>query len=407
MNEQLTIGRWRNELEAELKETILGFWMKHAIDEKYGGFVGEIKHDMTVVQGADKGLVLNARILWTFSSAYRVYKDEAYSNVAARAYAELDRKFRDRTNGGLYWMVDASGRPAQDKKQVYGQAFAIYALSEYYRATGADEALEWAKELYLLLEKHAYDPAHRGYIEALAADWSPTADLSLSGKDLNERKSMNTHLHVLEAYTNLYRVWQPEGLRMKLADLIDIHLDKIIDPSNHHFLLFFDDQWRSKSEHVSYGHDIEGSWLLWEAAEVLGDETRLERVRREALAMADATIAEGIDADGGVFNEADGRGHLDDTKDWWPQAEAMVGFLNAYQLTGKEEYLQAARDSWTFIKTYIRDAEHGEWHWQVTREGKPVTSHPKVDPWKCPYHNGRACLEGLERLAHLEARRSA
>ncbi|MFD0670776.1 AGE family epimerase/isomerase [Cohnella sp. GCM10027633] len=403
MNGQLTNASWRAELEEELKNNILGFWMRHTIDEKHGGFVGEIKHDMTVVGDADKGLVLNARILWTFASAYRVYKDDRYLTIAERAYAELDAKFRDREHGGLYWMVDAHGRPVQDKKQVYGQAFAIYALAEYNRATGNEGALDWAKELYLLLEKHAYEPAHRGYIEALAADWTQTGDLSLSGKDLNERKSMNTHLHVLEAYTNLYRVWKPEGLRLKLADLIDIHLAKIVNADNHHFLLFFDDEWNSKSEHVSYGHDIEGSWLICEAADVLGDEALIARARREALAMADATIAEGIDADGGVFNEADGHGHLDDSKDWWPQAEAMVGFLNAYQLTGEEKYRQAALNSWRFAKTYMVDSVNGEWHWQVTREGVPVTTHPKVDPWKCPYHNGRACMEGMERLAHLEA----
>lgn len=405
MSTLLTNDQWRRELEDELRARILGFWMKRTINEKHGGFVGEIKHDITVNEDADKGLVLNARILWTFASAYRVYKDQAYLTMAQRAYMELDAHFRDRANGGLYWMVSAAGEPVESKKQVYGQAFAIYALAEYYRATGSGEALDWAKEIYLLIEKHAYESAHRGYIEALAADWTQTDDLSLSGKDLNERKSMNTHLHVLEAYTNLYRVWQPEGLRMKLTDLIDIHLDKIVNADNHHFLLFFDDEWTSKSGHISYGHDIEGSWLLCEAADVLGDEARIARVRAEALAMADATLAEGMDTDGGVFNEADGHGHLDDSKDWWPQAEAMVGFLNAYQLTGNEKYSQAARNSWTFIKTFISDPVNGEWHWQVTREGVPVPSHPKVNPWKCPYHNGRACLEGLERLAHIEAHR--
>ncbi len=405
MSTLLSNDQWRSELEEELHTRILGFWMKRTINGKHGGFVGEIKHDMTVNEDADKGLVLNARILWMFASAYRVYKDQAYLTMAQRAYKELDGRFRDRANGGLYWMVSAAGEPVESKKQVYGQAFAIYALTEYYRATGSSEALDWAKEIYLLIEKHAYDPAHRGYIEALAADWTQTDDLSLSGKDLNERKSMNTHLHVLEAYTNLYRVWQPEGLRMKLADLIDIHLDKIVNADNHHFLLFFDDEWTSKSGHISYGHDIEGSWLLCEAADVLGDEARIARVRAEALAMADATLAEGMDTDGGVFNEADGHGHLDDSKDWWPQAEAMVGFLNAYQLTGNEKYSQAARNSWTFIKTFISDPVNGEWHWQVTREGVPVSSHPKVNPWKCPYHNGRACLEGLERLAHIDAHR--
>ncbi len=401
MNNQLTLEQWRSELEAELKTNILGFWIQHTVDEKNGGFIGEIKSDMTVTPDADKGLVLHARILWTFSTAYRFYKDEAYLVMARRAYEALDLMFRDRAEGGLYWMVDISGNPVQDKKQVYGQAFSIYALSEYYRAAGSEEALAWAQELYRLIEKYAYDSVHRGYVEALARDWSETTDLSLSGKDLNERKSMNTHLHVLEAYTNLYRVWKPEGLRMKLAELIDIHLDLIVNKDNHHFLLFFDDEWNSKSEHVSYGHDIEGSWLLSEAADVLGDAERIARVRTEALAMAEATLAEGTDVDGGLFNEADGHGHVDDTKDWWPQAEAMVGYLNAYQLSGKAALLQAAKDSWTFTKRYISDSNHGEWHWQVSREGVPNLSYAKVDPWKCPYHNSRACFEGLERLTHI------
>ncbi|QJD82046.1 AGE family epimerase/isomerase [Cohnella herbarum] len=406
MNDQLTLERWRAELEKELKSNILGFWMKHTIDERNGGFVGEIGSDMSIKPDADKGLVLNARILWTFATAYRVYQDEAYRTIADRAYEELGQRFRDRKHGGLYWIVDAFGHPVQDKKQVYGQAFVIYALSEYFRATGSEEALSWAKELYRLIEKHAWDSVHRGYIEALAGDWTETNDLSLSGKDLNERKSMNTHLHVLEAYTNLYRAWKPEGLRMKLAELIDIHLELIVDSNNNHFKLFFDDEWNSKTEQVSYGHDIEGSWLLCEAAEVLGDDARIRKVNEAAYAMAEATLAEGTDSDGGIYNEADGKGHIDDSKDWWPQAEAMVGFLNAYQLSGNEAMLRAAMKSWSFTKTFIIDDENGEWHWQVSRDGVPNRSYAKVDRWKCPYHNSRACFEGLERLAHLIQRRN-
>lgn len=392
--------RWRSELEQELKSNILGFWIRHAQDDKHGGFVGEIRDDMTIVADADKGLVLNARILWTFASAYRIYGESVYLEMADRAYEALER-FADPLHGGLFWMIDASGSPTQDKKQVYGQAFAIYALAEYYRATGADKALVRAEELYRLLEKHAYDPVRLGYVEALARDWTETADLSLSGKDLNERKSMNTHLHVLEAYTNLYRVWKPEGLRVKLAELIDVHLDKIVDKGTHHFRLFFDDEWVSKSGDVSYGHDIEGSWLLCEAADVLGDSLRTERVRREALEMARATLEQGVDQDGGVFNELHGDGRLDDSKDWWPQAEAMVGFLNACQLSGEQKYLDAAKASWAFIRGFIRDGEHGEWHWQVMRTGEPVPGHDKAGPWKCPYHNARACMEALERLERV------
>ncbi|WP_027091168.1 AGE family epimerase/isomerase [Cohnella thermotolerans] len=402
---KLTAQQWREELETELKENILGYWMKHTVDNKHFGFVGEIKSSGEVLEDADKGLVLHARILWTFASAYRLYKDETYLTMARRALETLKTKFNDAEYGGLYWMIDVQGRPSQDKKQVYGQAFVIYALAEYVRATGDADALAWAEDIYRLIEKHAYDPVHLGYVEALARDWTETPDLSLSGKDLNERKSMNTHLHVLEAYTNLYRVWKPEGLRAKLKELIEVHLDKIIDSSTHHFLLFFDDEWQSKSEHVSYGHDIEGSWLLWEAAEVLGDEQLLPKVKEAALQMAKATLEQGVDKDGGLFNEYDGR-HLDDSKDWWPQAEAMVGFLNAYQLSGSAEYLEAAQGSWTFITRFVSDRVGGEWHWQVTRDGVPVVSdhQPKVGAWKCPYHNSRACLEALERLNLIEKR---
>lgn len=404
MTQQLTGARWREELTAELKDNILGYWLNRTVDEKYFGFIGEIASSGEMRQEADKGLVLHARIMWTFASAYRLYKDEKYLSASKRAYEALKKHFRDREHGGLYWLIDVNGAAVSDKKQVYGQAFVIYALSEYVRVTGDREALVWAEEIYRLLEKHAYDPVHLGYIEALARDWSETDELSLSGKDLNERKSMNTHLHVLEAYTNLYRVWKPEGLKAKLKELIEVHLDKIIDAETDHFLLFFDDEWHSKTPHVSYGHDIEGSWLLWEAAEVLGDESLLPRVKEAAVRMAKATLEQGVDEDGGLFNEYDGH-HLDDSKDWWPQAEAMVGFLNAYQLSGDEKYLTAAKKSWGFITSFVSDREGGEWHWQVTRAGEPVVdaNQPKVGQWKCPYHNSRACIEVLERLEHLKS----
>ncbi|WP_081419014.1 AGE family epimerase/isomerase [Paenibacillus sp. Leaf72] len=398
----LDFVEWQKSLTEEVREQILGFWMKHAVDEKNGGFIGHMASDGSISENADKGLVLNARILWSFSSAYRIYKEAPYLELAERALGALREHFHDQEYGGLYWMVDKDGQPVQTKKQVYGQAFVIYALAEYVRATGKQDVLPWAEEIYRLLEKHAFDPVHLGYIEALAQNWQETDDLSLSGKDLNERKSMNTHLHVLEAYTNLYRVWKSEGLRDKLKTLIELHLDYIIDPQSHHFKLFFDDAWNSKSRHVSYGHDIEGSWLLWEAAEVLGDKALEERVREAAIQMAHVTLAEGVDVDGGVYNEADGDGHLDAAKDWWPQAEAMVGFLNAYELTQEERYLNAAWGSWQFIAACVSDKETGEWHWQVSREGVADTSYPKIDPWKCPYHNSRACFEAIERLERIK-----
>ncbi|WP_426452646.1 AGE family epimerase/isomerase [Paenibacillus sp. S-38] len=390
---------WLPQVEKEVKDNILAFWLKQTPDAGNGGFLGEIRSDLTVVDNAEKALVLNTRILWTFSSAYRIFKDPAYLEAARRAYAYLTTYFTDREYGGLFWSVDAQGRPAQTKKQVYGQAFAIYAYAEYFRAAGVPEALDQAVELFHLLEKHSFDPVHKGYVEALSRSWEDTNDFSLSGKDLNEKKSMNTHLHVMEAYTNLYRVYPSQELHRQLKGLIEVTLKHIVDERSAHFLLFFDEAWNSKSDHVSYGHDIEGSWLLVEAAEVLGDTDLLEKVKITALRMADATYREGIDEDGGLWNEADSKGNLlDPDKDWWPQAESVVGFYNAYQLTGEEKYLNAALASWKFIVDHIVDREHGEWYWGVTRDREPITAQSKVSAWKCPYHNGRACFEIIERL---------
>ncbi|GIO32618.1 MULTISPECIES: AGE family epimerase/isomerase [Paenibacillus] len=389
---------WMRELDEELKNNILRFWAEKSVDTARGGFYGEIDGQLRVNERADKGLVLNARILWTFSAAYRHYKDEQYLEIAGRAYDYLIGHFLDRDHGGLYWMVDADGHPSQDKKQIYGQAFAIYALSEFYLADGRQEALDASIELYQLIERHSHDPIHRGYIEALGRDWTYTSSFSLSNKDLNEKKSMNTHLHVLEAYTNLYRAWKSPTLASSLTRLIEVTLEKIVDRATGHFRLFFDEEWNAKGSHISYGHDIEGSWLLMEAAEVLQDQTLLERVRAVAIRMAEAVLAKGVDHDGGIWNEADPDGVTDANKDWWPQAEAMVGFYNAYELTGESKFRAAAIHSWKFIQTYIVDREHGEWHWGVDPNGSPLPGGTKISAWKCPYHNGRACLEMLSRL---------
>ncbi|MHA6531433.1 AGE family epimerase/isomerase [Paenibacillus sp. BAC0078] len=389
---------WLQELENELKNNILGFWMEHTLDKEHGGFAGEIDSQLNVVAGAEKSLVLNARILWTFASAYRLYGTDEYLTMAERANDYLLQYFTDKEYGGFYWMVDAKGAASQPKKQIYGQAFAIYALSEFHHATGRKDALDKAVELFRLVEKYGYDPLYKGYIEALSQEWQMTDDLTLSTKDMNEKKSMNTHLHVLEGYTGLYRVWKSDELKSKLAELIATMLDHIIDDEGKHFHLFLDEEWHVKSERISYGHDIEGSWLLVEAAEVLGDEALLQRVRKVAVSMAEATLAEGIAGDGGIWNEADSKGLIEKSRDWWPQAEAIVGFYNAYQMTGDARFLEAASNSWNFTNKYIVDHKLGEWYWGVDEALQPLVHEPKVSAWKCPYHNSRACFEMIGRL---------
>lgn len=388
------------ELSAEnsqklLEENILPFWMERMVDEENGGFYGRIDGENVLHADADKGVILNTRILWTFSAAYQKVKNPEYLNVAARAFEYLTSHFLDTENGGVYWMVNAKGEVKDAKKQVYAQAFAIYALSEFYKITRDEKVLELTISLYQVTEKYSFDSKGNGYLEAFDRNWNLLSDLRLSEKDANEAKTMNTHLHVLEAYTNLYRVWPNHDLKKQLENLIVLFLEKFIH-DNGHFHLFFDENWNLKSETYSYGHDIEGAWLLVEAAEALGNEEVTNKCKIAALSLTDAAL-EGMDEDGGLMNEGNIHGVEDTDKHWWPQAEALVGLISAHQISGLGKYKQFAERNWEFIHEYILD-EKGEWHWMVHKDGSINKNEDKAGPWKCPYHNGRAMLELMERL---------
>lgn len=319
--------------------------------------------------------------------------------MADEAFRMVREMFWDETNGGIYWSVMPDGTAADTKKQFYAQAFYLYALAEYYLAFGDESARELAIEMFRLIEKHAGDPEFGGYIEAKTMDWHKTDDQRLSPRELNVKKSMNTHLHILEAYTNFFRIWKSEASEKQLRHLIDVFLDKIIEPETSHFHLFFDADWTVRSEIDSYGHDIEGSWLLMEAAEVLGDHDVMEVVKNAALQMADVTAREGLGREGGVYYEKEAD-LLHEQYDWWPQAEAVVGFFNAWQVTSDEKYLQLALQSWEFIKKYIVDRKNGEWFWGVSAQLVPLPND-KVNGWKAPYHNGRMCLEMMRRIEQM------
>jgi mannobiose 2-epimerase len=390
-------------VEAELLSGILPFWLNRTFDEEHGGFRGKIANDLTVDPHAPKGLILNARILWTFSKAFSVYKAPVYLATARRAYEYLCRHFWDDEFGGVYWMVDYLGHPADTKKRIYGQAFTVYALAEFAHATGEREPIARAMTLVGKIESAGHDAAHGGYFETYERDWTLAMDQRLSDVDMDEKKSMNTHLHLLEAYATLLRYHEDATVRIRLRELIENFLKYIVDPATQHFILFFDEEWRPRSSKSSFGHDIEGSWLLCEAAEVLGDAEVLDRVRATAIKMAQAVYAQGLDHDGGLMYEAEktpeGRPEIADTdKHWWPQAEAVVGFLNAYELSGTLHFLRAAERSWEFIERHIIDHAHGEWFWLVSRAGVPDAKQDKVGPWKCPYHNSRTCFEAMDRL---------
>ncbi len=390
------------ELTHELRTGILPYWMFNAVDPERGGFVGEVTGEDARTPDAPKGAVLNARILWTFSAAHRAFAVRAYRALADRAAAYVRAHFLDPRHGGLYWMLDAAGAPLQDRKHIYAQAFGIYGLSEHFRATGDERSLEAALELTLLVEQHAADPVHGGYQEAFSLDWRPLHDVRLGETDADEPRSMNTHLHLLEAYANLLRAREHAALRERTAALLRLVLERVVDRAAGHLVPFFDVDWTPRSSAVSYGHDIEASWLLLEVADAVGDEPLREQARTASVRLAETALAEGLDPRGGLL---DGPAAEDDDvarqKEWWVQAEAIVGFVNAYELTGRADFVDAACAVWEFTKKHVIDITGGEWRRRVARDGSPLKGQEKIGPWKCPYHNARACLQVRDRVERL------
>ena len=380
-----------------LEHNILSYWIDHVVDKENGGFYGRIDGDDQIHAQAEKGAVMNARILWAFSAAYRVLRNPAYLEAATRAKDYFLAHFVDKENGGVYWSVDCQGNPLDTKKQTYAIGFAIYGFSEYARATGDAEALEMAKRLYHDIETHAYDSENQGYIEALTCDWQPIADMRLSDKDENGSRTMNTHLHIIEPYTNLYRVWKDAALEKSIRNLLDIFTDKLLNPETHHLDLFFDDKWQGKRNVESYGHDIEASWLLHETALVLDDKTVLQKMEQVIRRIADAAD-EGLRPDGSMVYE-----HWKDTdeydlqRQWWVQCENIIGHIDLYQYFGYEDSLEKAIQCWNFVQKNLIDAKNGEWHWAVLDDGTINLKDDKAGFWKCPYHNSRMCLELIER----------
>jgi mannobiose 2-epimerase len=404
----MTTEQLKQAAQQVLEENILRFWMDNMQDEVYGGFYGRMDGYGNLYPDADKGAILNARILWTFSAAYRVLGRENYLKVATRAKDYFISHFIDHEYGGVYWSLDYRGNPKDTKKQFYAIGFAVYGLSEYARATGDKESLDYALQLFDCIETHALDKMYNGYIEAMTRDWHPISDMRLSEHDANYPKSQNTHLHIIEPYANLFRTLQafraevPSETFVRVAEalrnLIEIFTEKILNPETHHLDLFFENDWkRGACRLESYGHDIECSWLMHEAALVLGDEDELKRVEPVVKIVAKAS-KKGIRADGSMIHEANlDTGIVDDDLHWWVQAENIVGWINIYQHFGDLEALDHVTRCWEYIDKNLIDRENGEWYWSRRSDGTINHDEDKAGFWKCPYHNGRMCLEILER----------
>ena len=382
------------QVKKELTTDILPYWIKR-MNNREGGFYGRISGEEQLDTDAPVGNILVARILWTFAAAYRIFGNKEYLEMAEKAKKEIINRFFDKEYGGTYWSLNPDGTPLDTKKQIYSISFTIYGLAELNRATGDGKALEYAIKLFNSIEEHSFDKEQGGYFEAFTREWNSIEDMRLSDKDANESKTMNTHLHILEAYTCLLRVWRNPLLEERLRNLIEVFENHIL-ASNRHLRLFFNDSWECNYETVSYGHDIEASWLLHEAALVLGDQTVLERIEKLVPEIAKAA-EEGFSAMEGMAYECKD-GHMDKERHWWVQAETVVGYFNLWDNFGSQEGLENALMCWEFIKGNLIDRENGEWFWSLFPDGTVNRKEDKAGFWKAPYHNGRMCLEIIERV---------
>jgi len=384
------MNNFKAEVIENLTRNILPYWIDKMVDPA-GGFYGRRDGNDNLDTAAPKGAILNARILWTFSAAYRVLRRPEYLDMATRAKREIIDRFYDPEYGGIFWSLNPDGTPLDTKKQFYAIGFAIYGLSEYARATGDAEALDYAIRLFHDIETHSHDKEKGGYREAAQRDWTPIADMRLSDKDANSSKTMNTHLHIIEPYTNLLRIWPDSELRTATIELLNVFFDKILTPGQRgHLGLFFDDDFRRQDSMISYGHDIEASWLLLETAQVLDDPEILKKAMAQTARIADAAL-EGRCVDGSMVYERHANGTYDDDKHWWVQAENVIGQAYLWKFHGRAEMLEKSYRTWQYIKDNLVDPA-GEWHW--SRKGTDINrADDKAGFWKCPYHNSRMCLE--------------
>ena len=383
------------EIKTHLINELIPFW-EGLKDEEYGGYYGYMGYDLKVDKTYEKGCILNNRILWFFSNAYMLLKYTHLKEAADHAFRFLKERCIDETYGGVYWSLTYDGKPKDTTKHTYNQAFAIYALSSYYNAVENEEALELALRIRDRIEEKCTD-IDGYYLEAFDRMFQPQENDKLSENGVLAEKTMNTLLHVFEAYTELYRVSHDAKTGGRLRFMLDTVANKVYNKELGRQEVFFDKDWNTLIDLYSYGHDIEAAWLIDRGLDVLGDPIYTGKIAPITETITN-NIYERAYVNHSLLNEAE-NGVADTTRVWWVQAETIVGFVNAAQKhPGEEKWLDAAADVWDYIQKNLIDKRGGsEWFWSVDENGVP-DEKPIVEPWKCPYHNGRMCIEVIRRI---------
>lgn len=386
---------FKNEVKNHLVLDIIPFW-EALRDDEYGGFYGYKDFNGNVDKNYDKGCILNSRITWFFSEAYLLLRDDVLLQNARHGYEFLMNRCLDKENGGVFWSVTYDGKPADTTKHTYNQGFAIYALSTYYEATGERKALDTAFDIYNIIESKCRDEG--GYLEAFKIDFTPESNEKLSENGVMATRTMNTLLHVFEGYSRLYKVTNDERVAKSLKEILDIYSSKIFNPEKHRQEVFFDHDYHSLIDLISYGHDIESAWLIDEGTKILGDKRYIHMI--SPLMDELCTNIYETAFDGHSLPQECENGKVNEDRVWWVQAETINGFLHYYlKYPGHAEYLSAAQNVWDYIKKNMMDKNNGnEWYWLLDKDGHPYTDKPIVEPWKCPYHNGRMCIKVLKDL---------
>ena len=382
-----------DEIKNHLTENLIPFW-KGLIDRDFGGYYGFSDFDHTVNEKYEKGCILNSRILWFFSSCAELTDDKDCIGYAGHAYDFLKSAYLDRKNGGVYWSVTYDGDPLDTTKHTYCQAFAIYALAAYYKVSADEESLGIANDLVKIIEQKCRDKY--GYLEAFNVDFTPASNEKLSENGVMAERTMNTLLHVYEAYTGLYEVTKSDYIADRLREMLTIFKDKMYNPEKHRQEVFFDRNYTPLLDLISYGHDIETAWLIDRGIEVLDDDELKAAYGDITCDLADNILHNAFD--GNSLAQECEAGVVNEDRVWWVQAEAVNGFINEYlKDPSKTEYKDAAVAQWEYIKKNFIYKDGGEWYNQLDKSGKPYGNMPVVGPWKCPYHNGRMCLEIIRR----------